>query len=92
MKKKVSRKEITNDELAAMFARSLEDIKAEISSVKIEFRGEFKKAHSMMGVMDDRLIKIEGHYGRRLDNLEDRSRIFANTFEKDLKIKLPRGV
>jgi len=92
MKKKVSRKEITNDELAAMFARSLEDIKAEISSVKIEFRREFKRVHEMMGVMDDRLIKIEGHYGRRLDNLEDRSRIFANTFEKDLKIKLPRGV
>ncbi len=88
---KNSKKEAKYEDLAGMVARSLNDIKAEMSSMKLEFREEFKKAYEMMGVMDDRLIKIEGHYGRRIENLEDKSRIFANTFEKDLKIKLPKG-
>ena len=69
MKKKRSKKEITNEDLAGMVARGLDDVKVELSSVKLEFRNEFEKAREMMGVIDDRLIKIENHYGRRLDNL-----------------------
>lgn len=89
---KKPKKEVTNDDLAFMVARGLDDIRAELSSTKLEFRDEFKKIDSMLGVMDDRLIKIESHYGRRLDNLEDKSMIFANIFEKNLKVKLPKGV
>ena len=75
---KKPKKEVTNDDLALMVARGLDDIRAELSSMKLELRDEFKKIDSMLGVMDDRLIKIESHYGRRLDNLEDKSMIFAN--------------
>ncbi len=93
--KTVKKKEITNDELAVMVARGFNDMdnkfQVELSAVKIEFREEFKKMHTMMGIMDDRLIKIEGHYGRRLENLEDKNRIFATILERDLKVKLPRG-
>ena len=91
MKKKRSKKEITNEDLAGMVARGLDDVKVELSSVKLEFRNEFEKAREMMGVIDDRLIKIENHYGRRLDNLEDKTRIIANVLERDLRIKLPKG-
>jgi hypothetical protein len=92
MKKKTnSKKEITNDDLALMVARGFEDAGAELSALKLEMREEFKRVNAIMGVMDDRLIKIESHYGRRLDNLEDKSRIFANVFEKNLKIKLSKG-
>ena len=92
MKKRSSKREITNEDLAVMMARGLDDIRTDLSSAKLEFRDEFKKIDSMLGVIDDRLIKIESHYGRRLDNLEDKNRIFSNIFEKNLKIKLPRGI
>ena len=95
MKKTNSKKEMTIDELALMVAKGFNNIgdefRTELSAIKIEFREEFKKMNTMMGVMDDRLIRIKGHYGRRLDNLEDKNRIFANMFEKNLKVKLPKG-
>ena len=69
----------TIDSLAVITAKGFSDVKNRLD--KVEER------------LDDvnfRLGKIEANHERRIDNLEDRMRIIYTTFEKELKIKLPK--
>lgn len=64
--------------------------KDDLNSVKKEFKNEIKTVNDRLDNIDFRLGRIESDHSRRLDNLEDKIRIFSTIFEKNLKIKLPK--
>ena len=84
------------DAFALMTKRGFDEVRSEMKTGFIDVRSEmkigFKEVNDRLDDIDNRLSKIENNHGRRLDNLEDKVRIFATIFEKDLKIKLPKGV
>lgn len=81
MKKKALKKSITIDDLAIMVAKGFENTATKNDITRLENR---------LDDIDSRLGKIENNHNRRIENLEDKVRIFSTIFEKNLKIKLPK--
>jgi len=101
---KKSSKDLTNRDLAKILTAlaSKSDLKKITTSVEslaeATARGfaetatktEARELSNHMESVELRLSRIEMNHARRIDNIEDRLRILANSFEKQLKIKLPK--
>jgi hypothetical protein len=97
--KKTTKKEVTIESVAgkvdslALMIESLAEATAkgfEKTSTKEELRDLEKKLGSRLDSVEFRLGRIETSHDRRIENLEDKMRILYTTFEKQLKIKLPK--
>ena len=82
----------TIDTLAISVAKGFSNTtsKYDLASVKKELKNDLGVITDRLDNIDFRLSRIENDHSRRLDNLEDKVRIFATIFEKNLKIKLPK--
>ncbi|MCC6323427.1 hypothetical protein IT400_01400 [Candidatus Nomurabacteria bacterium] len=93
MKKVVKKqKKITLDDLAIMVAKGFENTatKDEMNTRFNEVDERFNKVDERLDKIESRLDNIETNDGKRLDKLEDKTRIIYTAFEKQLKIKLAK--
>ncbi|HUC88547.1 MAG TPA: hypothetical protein VMR49_00765 [Candidatus Paceibacterota bacterium] len=71
----------TIDSLAISVARGFDNMAT---------RNDVSKIYIKLDDIDHRLGSIEHNHTRRIENLEDKVRIFSTIFEKNLKIKIPK--
>ncbi|MCC6323986.1 hypothetical protein IT400_04315 [Candidatus Nomurabacteria bacterium] len=97
MKKEVKKsKKMTIDDLAIMVAKGFNGIesrmvtKEEMNARFREVDERFDKVDEGLDKIESRLDNIETNDGKRLDKLEDKTRIIYTAFEKQLKIKLAK--